>query len=334
MLAEEFDFEREHEYSLQPQLLGDVEQAVHDRVPDPMPADGGVYADGAYFTEVRPQHVQGPAPDELAVHFGDPELLDRFVERHKIFFQQNPPGVDVDERLDSGNVRGSGPPHDQPIGYAATCAVHSCEGIRLANRYSVAVSGQPHTNPVVPRAPVANLANMLTGVRFALVPVFLVVLFVGGGHETYWRIIAFLVFAVAVITDRFDGALARSYGMVTEFGTLADPIADKALIGAALIGLSALGDVPWWVSAVILVREIAVTFLRFAVLRRGVIPASRGGKLKTLVQAVAIGLFILPLPAIPGPWEGVAWLVMWAALLLTVVTGVDYAISAAKDSRG
>ena len=94
------------------------------------------------------------------------------------------------------------------------------------------------TDPVVPRARVANIANVLTGVRLVLVPVFLVVLFVGDGHETFWRIAAFVVFAVAVITDRFDGALARSYGMVTEFGTLADPIADKALIGAALIGLS------------------------------------------------------------------------------------------------
>ncbi len=94
---------------------------------------------------------------------------------------------------------------------------------------------------MVPRARVANLANVLTGVRMVLVPVFLVFLFVGDGHETFWRIAAFAVFAVAVITDHFDGALARSYGMITEFGTLADPIADKALIGAALIGLSMLG---------------------------------------------------------------------------------------------
>ncbi len=168
--------------------------------------------------------------------------------------------------------------------------------------------GQPHTDPVVPRARVANIANVLTGVRLVLVPVFLVVLFVGDGHETFWRIAAFVVFAVAVITDRFDGALARSYGMVTEFGTLADPIADKALIGAALIGLSMLGDLPWWVTVVIMVREIGITVLRFAVLRHGVIPASRGGKLKTLVQAVAIGLFVLPLS---GPWLTGAWVVMW-----------------------
>jgi CDP-diacylglycerol--glycerol-3-phosphate 3-phosphatidyltransferase len=204
------------------------------------------------------------------------------------------------------------------------------EGIGSGNRYSVAVSGQPHTDPVVPRARVANIANVLTGVRLALVPVFLVALFVGDGHETFWRIVAFVVFAVAVITDRFDGALARSYGMVTEFGKLADPIADKALIGAALIGLSILGDLPWWVTALIMVREIGITVLRFAVLRRGVIPASRGGKLKTLVQAVAIGLFVLPLS---GPWLAGAWVVMWAAVVLTVVTGVDYVISAIRDSR-
>jgi CDP-diacylglycerol--glycerol-3-phosphate 3-phosphatidyltransferase len=112
---------------------------------------------------------------------------------------------------------------------------------------------------------------------------------------------------------------------------MADPIADKALIGAALIGLSMLGDLPWWVTAVIMAREIAVTVLRFVVLRHGVIPASRGGKLKTLVQAVAIGLFVLPLS---GTWLSAAWVVMWAAVVLTVITGVDYVISAVRDSRG
>jgi CDP-diacylglycerol--glycerol-3-phosphate 3-phosphatidyltransferase len=193
------------------------------------------------------------------------------------------------------------------------------------------MSGQPHIEPVIPRARVANFANLLTGLRLVLVPVFLVALFVGDGHETIWRITAFVIFAVAVMTDRFDGALARTYGMVTEFGTLADPIADKALIGAALIGLSMLGDLPWWATVLIMVREIAITALRFAVLRRGVIPASRGGKLKTLVQAVAIGLFVLPLS---GPWLTAAWVVMAAAIVLTVITGVDYVVSAIRDSRG
>lgn len=187
---------------------------------------------------------------------------------------------------------------------------------------------------MVPRARVANLANVLTGLRLVLVPVFLALLFVGDGHETGWRIAAFAVFAVAVITDHFDGALARNYGMITEFGTLADPIADKALIGAALIGLSILGDLPWWITVVVLVREIGITVLRFAVLRHGVIPASRGGKLKTLVQAVAIGLFVLPLHSWPSAWSTVAWVIMWAAVVLTVLTGADYVISAIRDSRG
>lgn len=193
------------------------------------------------------------------------------------------------------------------------------------------MSGQPQTGPVVPRVRVTNLANVLTLLRLVLVPVFLLVLFAGNGHETVSRIVAFVVFAIAVITDKVDGALARNYGMVTEFGTMADPIADKTLIGAALIGLSMLGDLPWWVTVVILAREVGITVLRFVVLRHGVIPASRGGKLKTLVQAMAIGLFVLPLS---GSWVLVAWVVMAVAIVLTLVTGVDYVLSAARDVRG
>ena len=176
-----------------------------------------------------------------------------------------------------------------------------------------------------------NLPNALTVMRLALVPVFLVALFAQHGHDTNTRILAFVVFAVAIVTDRLDGALARRYGLVTDFGALADPIADKALIGAALIGLSMLGDLWWWVTVLILAREIGITVLRFAVLHRGVIPASRGGKLKTLVQAIAIGLLVLPLD---GPWLVTAWAVMAAAVVLTVVTGVDYVISAVTDLRG
>lgn len=171
---------------------------------------------------------------------------------------------------------------------------------------------------------------MLTGLRLVLVPIFLLALFAGNGHDTTGRVAAFVIFAVAVITDRLDGALARTYGMVTEFGKLADPIADKTLIGAALIGLSMLADLPWWVTVLILVREVGVTLLRFAVLRRGVIPASWGGKLKTLVQAVAIGLFVLPLS---GSWLVAASVVMAAAVVLTVITGVDYVASAIREVR-
>jgi CDP-diacylglycerol--glycerol-3-phosphate 3-phosphatidyltransferase len=180
------------------------------------------------------------------------------------------------------------------------------------------------------RARIANLANILTGLRLLLVPIFLCALFAGNGHEIAGRIAAFVIFAIACITDRFDGLLARNYGMATEFGAFVDPIADKALIGSALIGLSMQGDLPWWVTAVILTREVGVTLMRLAMIRRGVIPASWGGKVKTVVQAVAIGLFVLPLS---GPFQVVASVVMGIAIVLTVVTGVDYVAGAVRDAR-
>ena len=195
------------------------------------------------------------------------------------------------------------------------------------------MSGHPEIDPAVRRPSVANPANLLTGLRLVLVPVFLLVLFAGDGHEFANRIAAFVIFAIAVITDRLDGQLARKYNLVTKFGMLADPIADKLLIGSALIGLSMLGDLPWWVTVVILLREIGITVLRFAVLRRGVIPASRGGKLKTLVQAVGIGLFVLPLHDWPPIWHTTAWAVMGLAIVLTVFTGLDYLVSTIRNFR-
>jgi CDP-diacylglycerol--glycerol-3-phosphate 3-phosphatidyltransferase len=192
------------------------------------------------------------------------------------------------------------------------------------------VSGQPQTGQIVTRARIANLANYLTFLRLVLVPIFLVALFYEGGHHSTARVVAWAIFAVACVTDGFDGRLARSYGMATEFGAFVDPIADKTLIGSALIGLSMLGELPWWVTVVIMARELGVTVLRLAVIRRGVIPASRGGKLKTVVQAVAIGLFILPLS---GPLHVAAAVVMALAIVLTVVTGIDYVVSAAKEVR-
>jgi CDP-diacylglycerol---glycerol-3-phosphate 3-phosphatidyltransferase len=190
-------------------------------------------------------------------------------------------------------------------------------------------SRDPAAAATTPTAPLVNVANVLTTVRLVLVPVFLFALFAGGGYETRWRIAAFAVFAIAMVTDRFDGALARSYGMITDFGKLADPIADKALLCAALIGLSLLHELAWWVTVVILFREIGITVLRFAVLRRGVIPASHGGKLKTLAQAVAIGLFILPLS---GIWHTAAMVVMGIAVVLTVVTGIEYVVQAIRGT--
>lgn len=175
-----------------------------------------------------------------------------------------------------------------------------------------------------------NVANGLTVLRLLLVPVFAVLLFHDNGQNTVWRIWACVVFVLASITDRLDGELARRRGLVTEFGKLADPIADKALVGTALVGLSALGELPWWVTVVILIREVGVTLLRFWVIRHGVMPASRGGKVKTLLQGVAIGLYVLPLS---GWLHVVAVIVMGAAVVLALITGADYVARALRLRR-
>jgi CDP-diacylglycerol--glycerol-3-phosphate 3-phosphatidyltransferase len=179
----------------------------------------------------------------------------------------------------------------------------------------------------VARVPLVNIANILTVTRLVLVPVFLLTLFAGDGHSTGWRMVAFVVFAVGSITDYIDGHLARKYGLVTDFGKVVDPIADKALTGAALFGLSILAELPWWVTLTIAGRELAVTLLRFWVIRYGVIAASYGGKVKTFAQIIAIGLYLLPLPAALDP---VLWVGMGIALVLTVVTGLDYVVRALR----
>jgi CDP-diacylglycerol---glycerol-3-phosphate 3-phosphatidyltransferase len=191
-----------------------------------------------------------------------------------------------------------------------------------------AVAGSPTTA----RAPVplVNIANALTVARLVLVPVFLAALFSGGGHAPSWRWIAFAVFAVASLTDSFDGEFARRWGLVTDFGKIADPIADKALVGAALVGLSILGDLAWWVTIVIAVRELGITAMRFWVLRHGVIPASRGGKLKTALQTLALGLAIMPLPPAAEPLVATLFLL---AVVVTVVSGLDYVAQAVRLRR-
>jgi CDP-diacylglycerol--glycerol-3-phosphate 3-phosphatidyltransferase len=172
---------------------------------------------------------------------------------------------------------------------------------------------------------VLNIANALTALRLGLVPVFVAALLAGG---TGWRITAFAVFLAASVTDLLDGKIARQRGLITDFGKIADPIADKALTGAALVTLSAQGALAWWVTCVILIREVAVTALRFWVIHRGVIAASRGGKAKTLLQVIAIALFVLP-----GPPGVVRDLVMGAAVAVTLVTGVDYGVRAVRLRR-
>jgi CDP-diacylglycerol---glycerol-3-phosphate 3-phosphatidyltransferase len=171
-----------------------------------------------------------------------------------------------------------------------------------------------------------NIANWLTVARVVLVPLVVAGLLVGG---TAWRLVALAAFGVASVTDLLDGRLARSRGLVTDFGKIADPVADKALTGAALICLSALGQLPWWVTAVIMVRELGVTLLRFWVIRWGVIAASRGGKIKTVLQILAICLYILP-------WGNAIArdVVMAVAVAVTVVTGFDYVLRALRLRRG
>lgn len=176
-----------------------------------------------------------------------------------------------------------------------------------------------------------NVPNALTAFRCVLVPVFAWML-LAHPHESGWRIAATVVFAVAILTDFVDGHLARKYDIVTKFGKLADPIADKALTGMAFIGLSIIGELPWWVTIIILVREWGITVLRFVMLRYGVMAANRGGKIKTVLQSVALILYLLPLPHTGSVnWYAVG--VMTAAVLVTVLTGLDYIREAAKLRR-
>lgn len=166
-----------------------------------------------------------------------------------------------------------------------------------------------------------NLPNYLTMLRLALVPVFGYLLLTDSGQNAAARWWAAVVFVVASLTDLADGAIARKRNLVTTFGKVADPIADKALTGVALLGLSYLGELPWWVTLVILGREVLVTVVRFVVIRHGVIPASRGGKAKTVTQMTAILLYIIPAT---GWLADFRWYVMLLAVALTVLTGLDY----------
>lgn len=172
-----------------------------------------------------------------------------------------------------------------------------------------------------------NLPNFLTVLRIIGVPIFLWVLLKEGGESTEWRWWAFAVFALLMATDKLDGHLARSRNLITDFGKIADPIADKALMLAALIGMNIIGILPWWVSVIIIIREGGITIWRMFALRQGrVVSASRGGKIKTVLQSVAVGLFLMPVSWMLWP----AWIVMIAAIIVTVVTGVQYILDSRK----
>lgn len=178
------------------------------------------------------------------------------------------------------------------------------------------------TGPTIAPSP-WNIANALTMLRLLLVPLFGWLLLIHGGSSPSYRYLAAACFAAAMITDRIDGDLARSRGLITKFGQIADPIADKTLMTMAFVGLSMIGIVPWWVTAIVLVREWGITLLRFIVIRHGVMPAGRGGKIKTGLQTAAIITLTLPLSTWPlGTvllWMGYA--VLAVAVIVTVVTG-------------
>lgn len=191
------------------------------------------------------------------------------------------------------------------------------------------------TTPAQERRPSNwNLPNALTMARIVAVPVFAWALMQHHGDNRTWRVIAFLIFAAAMITDRYDGQIARARGIVTNFGKLADPIADKAIVGTAFVLLSHLGLLPWWMTITIIVREAAITILRFVIMRWGIMAASKGGKLKTAWQSLVIGLTVIPFELWFGDWvKTVYWVLMFIATVITVGTGLDYLFRAARIRR-
>jgi CDP-diacylglycerol---glycerol-3-phosphate 3-phosphatidyltransferase len=191
----------------------------------------------------------------------------------------------------------------------------------------------PAATPVAEPPPSPwNIANALTVLRILLVPVYGWLLLTQQGEDPGMRTWAAVVFCLATATDRVDGEIARRRGLITNFGKIADPIADKALMGMAFVGLSILDELPWWITVVVLLREWGVTVLRFFVIRHGVMPAGRGGKVKTTLQFIGLLLFTLPLSSYPHAqaWDAVAWTVLGLAVVVTVVTGLDIMVKALR----
>jgi CDP-diacylglycerol--glycerol-3-phosphate 3-phosphatidyltransferase len=185
-----------------------------------------------------------------------------------------------------------------------------------------------------------NVPNALTTLRIVMVPFFGYALLHDGGDSNAWRWVAWALFVLAMITDKVDGDLARKHNLITNFGKIADPIADKAMTGMAFIGLSIIGELWWWVTIVVLIREWAVTFARLSIAQHVVIAASQSGKLKTLTQVFALGGFIGPFKHLSGPWEvpgDVVWWVsavlMGVAVVLTITSGLEFAREAVKQRR-
>jgi CDP-diacylglycerol--glycerol-3-phosphate 3-phosphatidyltransferase len=176
-----------------------------------------------------------------------------------------------------------------------------------------------------------NLPNALTIARILALPFCAWALFKNGGNDPDWQIIAWCMFFVVGMTDVLDGRIARKRNQISSFGTLVDPIADKAFIATALIGLSILERMPWWVTIVILAREVGITILRLAVIKRGIIAASKGGKIKSLLQNFSVGFYMLPLPEylfVPRD------ILLGLAIVLTMTSGYEYVRDVIKAGRG
>jgi CDP-diacylglycerol--glycerol-3-phosphate 3-phosphatidyltransferase len=172
--------------------------------------------------------------------------------------------------------------------------------------------------------------NVITTLRIAFLPVGAYALFKNGGNDPSWQILSWWIFFILGLSDILDGNLARSRNTITEFGKFLDPIADKAMIGTAMISLSILGRMPWWITIVIMAREVGITLFRLAVIKSGVIPANRGGKIKTFFQGFGVGFYVLPLS------ENMFWFrdsFMAVAIILTIVTGINYVYSALKQPK-
>ena len=185
-----------------------------------------------------------------------------------------------------------------------------------------------------------NVPNALTTLRIVMVPFYGWALLVDGGESVLWRTVACVIFTLAMVTDKIDGDIARKHNLVTNFGKIADPIADKALTGMAFIGLSIIGEIWWWVTILVLLREWSVTFMRLSIAKHVVLAANASGKLKTVLQAVALGMLTLPLREVEGALE-VPGLVLWwiavvllaAAVVMTMYSGYEFFRDAFKQRR-
>lgn len=179
-----------------------------------------------------------------------------------------------------------------------------------------------------------QLPNAITILRILCAPVFVWMLLADGGSDGPLRWWAAVLFIVAIATDGIDGYLARKYDIVSDLGKLLDPIADKVLTGFAFVGLSILAELPWWVTILVLVREVGITVHRLAVASTHVVAAAWMGKLKTVAQAVALSLALLPLWTVVGEWiHAVNTATMWIAVILTVASGIDYVITEVRGAR-